>query len=162
MHTLDFLIIIVAKNLHCHSQLPEKLAEGQEKATGLRTRCDAETSYCWKSDTPGGIGQGCADRDVQEVVTYAVGQLSDSCATMELETHIQSVHVTATCVTRHLSSKDQTDSRLDFYLRGYPVFIFDQLGEIKSYWGLGFLTARSKQQFLCNIDFVYKEVVYFR
>ena len=84
MHTLDFLIIIVAKNLHCHSQLPEKLAEGQEKATGLRTRCDAETSYCWKTDTPGGIGQGCADRDVQEVVTYAFGQLSGSCATMEL------------------------------------------------------------------------------
>ena len=84
MHTLDFLIIIVAKNLHCHSQLPEKLAEGQEKAMGAKKRCQPITTHCWKTDTPAGIGQGCGDTELGEVFSLLFGQLYDSCNTLKL------------------------------------------------------------------------------
>ena len=41
--------------------MPEKLAEGQEKALGLQKKCKARTNYCWKIETPAGIGKGCGD-----------------------------------------------------------------------------------------------------
>ena len=82
MLTLVFYIIFVAKHLECYEQLPEQLAEGQEKAMGLKRRCQASTGYCWKTDTPAGIGQGCGGSDLEGVFSLLFGQLSDSCNTI--------------------------------------------------------------------------------
>ena len=82
MLTLVFYIIFVAKHLECYEQLPEQLAEGQEKAMGLKRKCRATTNYCWKTDTPAGIGQGCGGSDLEGVFSLLFGQLSDSCNTI--------------------------------------------------------------------------------
>ena len=64
--------------------MPEKLADGEEQAIGLSTECDRATSYCWKTDTPAGIGQGCGEDEFGDVFELLFGTMSDSCNTITL------------------------------------------------------------------------------
>ena len=72
---------IVAKNLKCHQQRPEKSEDGKEKALGVVTDCGC----CIKTDSPAGISQGCAESEgVGAVFSLLVGKLTDSCSTINL------------------------------------------------------------------------------
>ena len=100
IYIFDLFFICAAKNLQCYDQLPEKLADGKEKAVGSQKKCKARTNYCWKIDTPAGIGKGCGgsindDDDVDDdhdgvgvklgvIKSSFSGAISDSCNTIVL------------------------------------------------------------------------------
>ena len=51
---------------------------------GLLTKCGTNASYCWKTDTPAGIGQGCGEGESGAVFELLFGAMSDSCNTVKL------------------------------------------------------------------------------
>ena len=74
--------IIVAKVLHCHSQLPQKFDDDAPVDMGTKKECRSETNYCWKTDTPAGIARGCGERELGLIFSLLFGQQSDSCNTI--------------------------------------------------------------------------------